>query len=406
MDEQTAFGNGRDPLGALMPGDQPQVGGAAVGPLSGVTFLAKDIIDVAGFVTSAGNPDWARSHGPAAAHAWAVQRMLDQGATLTGKAVTVEMAYSILGENPFYGTPSNPNAPGRVPGGSSSGSAAGVAGGLATVALGSDTGGSVRIPAAFCGIHGLRPTHGAVSLEGVFPLAATFDTLGWFARDAAMLGRVGAALLPADGDSTAFARLLIATDAFDRTPPEVRQPLLRAAERVARLLARHETAMAPEGVAGGFNGWFEAFRILQSVAFAAQHRAWIKARNPRFSAEIGERVKQALAVPAESAGPQEAARAAVRDHLEQLLGADGLLCLPTAPCPAPPLGLAGEAAAKFRKDCLSLTAAAGLAGLPQISLPLAEIDGLPLGLGLIAPRGRDRALLAFAAKVERLPAGA
>ena len=188
--------------------------GAPGGPLAGLAFAAKDLFDVAGHPTGAGNPDWERTHPVPTRHAWAVQRLLDQGATLIGKTVTDELSLGILGENAFYGTPVNSCAPDRVAGGSSSGSAAAVAAGLCDTALGTDTGGSVRVPASFCGVYGIRPTHGRLPLAGMMPQAPSSDTTGWFARDAPTFARVSGVML---GESIAAARpsqLIVAVDAF------------------------------------------------------------------------------------------------------------------------------------------------------------------------------------------------
>src|ERR1700761_6468602 len=179
-----------DPLGAFVPGVDVRLPGRAGGPLAGLTFAAKDLFDVAGFVTGCGNPDWAATHEAAQADAWAVDALLQAGATLLGKTITDEISLGLLGINKFYGTPQNPRAPDRVPGGSSSGSASAVAGGLVDVALGTDSGGSVRIPASFCGLYGLRPTHGRIPTEGMMTQAPSFDTVGYFARNATTFGQV------------------------------------------------------------------------------------------------------------------------------------------------------------------------------------------------------------------------
>ena len=184
-----------DPLGALVPHGHVEIAGRTAGPLAGVSFAVKDIFDVAGTVTGCGNPDWLAGHGAAERHAPAVQMLLDAGGRLVGKTVTEELAFSAVGINPHYGTPRNSAAPGRVPGGSSSGSAAAVGGGLVALALGSDTGGSVRVPASYNGIYGMRPSHGRISLAGVMPLAPSFDTVGWFARDPQLLATAGRVLL-------------------------------------------------------------------------------------------------------------------------------------------------------------------------------------------------------------------
>src|SRR5216684_1285900 len=199
-----------DDINAFVPGPQAHIEGRAGGPLSGLTFAAKDLFDVAGFPTGGGNPDWERSNPVPTRHAWAVQRLLDAGATLIGKTITDEVSLGILGENPFDGTPLNPTAPDRVPGGSSSGSASAVAQGLCDIALGTDTGGSVRVPASFCGLHGIRPTHGRLDVTGMMRQAPSSDTTGWFARDAHTFARVSEVMLGESIPTTLPARLVIA----------------------------------------------------------------------------------------------------------------------------------------------------------------------------------------------------
>src|ERR1700728_3853832 len=201
-------------VNAFVPGPRSRIDGAAGGPLSGLTFAAKDLFDVAGVPTGGGNHDWARWNPMPAKHAWAVQTLLDAGATLIGKTITDEVSLGILGENAFDGTPLNTKAPDRVPGGSSSGSAAAVAAGLCDTALGTDTGGSVRVPASFCGLYGIRPTHRRLDLTGMLPQAPSADTTGWFARDADTFARVSAVMLREAPSVPLPHRLLIAVDAF------------------------------------------------------------------------------------------------------------------------------------------------------------------------------------------------
>src|SRR5215813_11990878 len=210
-----------DEIGAFVPGEQFRIEGRAGGPLSGLTFAAKDLFDVAGHPTGGGNPDWARQNPVPTRHAWAVQRLLDAGATLIGKTITDEVSLGILGENPFDGTPLNPAAPDRVPGGSSSGSASAVAQGLCDVALGTDTGGSVRVPASFCGLYGIRPTHGRLDLAGMMQQAPSSDTTGWFARDVGTFAKVSEVLLDEVVPTALPRRLVIAVDAFAFADPEV-----------------------------------------------------------------------------------------------------------------------------------------------------------------------------------------
>src|SRR3984893_10212556 len=214
-----------DDINAFVPGPRVRIEGRPGGPLSGLTFAAKDLFDVAGFPTGGGNPDWERSNPVPTRHAWAVQRLLDAGATLIGKTITDEVSLGIVGENAFYGTPTNPQAPGRVPGGSSSGSAAPVAAGLCDTALGTDTGGSVRVPASFCGLYGIRPTHGRIDMSGVMPQAPSSDTTGWFARDIGTFAKVSSVMLDEPIPTTLPTRLIIAVDAFAFADPEVAEAL-------------------------------------------------------------------------------------------------------------------------------------------------------------------------------------
>jgi len=178
-----------DPLGAFCRENHIAVKGSRRGPLAGLAFAAKDAFEIAGARTGFGQPDWLRTHEPATDTADAVKRVLAAGADMTGKTHCDELCYSLTGENVHFGTPVNVNAPGLVPGGSSNGSAAAVAGGLVDAALGTDTGGSVRVPECFCGLFGIRPSHDRISLAGVVGQAPSFDTIGWFARDGDLIAR-------------------------------------------------------------------------------------------------------------------------------------------------------------------------------------------------------------------------
>src|ERR1700757_1744768 len=201
-----------DDINAFVPDPPVHIEGRLGGPLAGLTFAAKDLFDVAGHPTGGGNPDWARSNPVPTQHAWAVQTLLDAGAALIGKTITDEVSLGILGENPFYGTPVNSRAPGRVPGGSSSGSAAAVAAGICDTALGTDTGGSVRVPASFCGLYGIRPTHGRIDTTRMLPQAPTSDTTRWVARNAETSAKVSSVMR---GEPIPHARptsLVIAVD--------------------------------------------------------------------------------------------------------------------------------------------------------------------------------------------------
>lgn len=384
-----------DALGAFCRHTHVAVAGSATGPLAGLTFGVKDIYDIAGHKTGFGNPDWLETHPPAARTAPVVATLLAAGADLLGKTQTDELTYSLNGENTHYGTPVNVNAPGRIPGGSSSGSAAAVAGGLVDFALGSDTGGSVRAPASFCGIYGIRPTHGRIALEGVCPLAQSFDTAGWFARDATLLERVGRVLL-GTAPASIPGRILLAQDALlllDAAAVAALQPALARIEEV--LGALQPVTVSAEGLPQ----WFQAFRILQGAEIHAQLGDWVAGVQPKLGPGVRERMQWVATIGAEEVARAQAMRDAARSRMQSLLVERAVLVLPTVPDIAPRCNTPAAALDDFRARAMSLLCIAGLAGLPQVSLPLAKLHGCPLGVSLIAARGEDALLLALARRI-------
>jgi amidase len=377
----------RGDLGAFIPGPRLSIDGAENGSLAGLSFACKDLIDIAGSVTGGGNPDWRRTHAPALRHAPVVERLLAAGARLIGKTVSDELAFSLEGANVHEGTPSNPRCPDRLPGGSSSGSSVAVAAGLADFALGTDTGGSVRVPASFCGVFGFRPTHGAVSLEGVLPFAPSYDTVGWLAREGSVLRRVGRVLLGEEA-ATPPQRWLLARDAFDLCDSRCVEALYAAA-----------TAFGAAEIAL-FDGeealWLEAYRVLQGAEIWSSLGPWVAATRPRFGSAIAARFEDAAAIPADLAARLAPVRARIAARLGALLEPGTAMILPTAPCVAPRKDASAEEIGEFYRRALTLTSPAGHAGLPQLSLPLAEIDGCPLGLSIVSRRGSDASLLTVA----------
>ncbi|BBE74868.1 amidase [Oharaeibacter diazotrophicus] len=383
----------RDPLGAFVPGTACVVQATGDGPLAGTTFAAKDLFDVAGHVTGCGNPDWARTHAPAKRHAAAVKALLDAGSTLVGKAITDEISLGLVGRNRFEGTPLNPKAPDRVPGGSSSGSASAVAGGLVDTALGTDSGGSVRTPAAFCGLYGLRPTLGRISCEGMMLQSPTFDTCGWFAADGEMFARVGAVLLGAPIGGPAFSRMIVATDCFAIADEPVRAALAPA---VARLAGAFASVVEAPLATGDILEWSAAQSLLQRAEFSATFAPFVEAAVPRFSIEVGTTLALAALIgEADLVGPK-AFRAEATARMVDLLGDDGVICLPTTPILPPPRDEPFSALMRSVGRIVELTAIAGLTGHPQVNLPLADHGGIPVGLSLIGPKGSDERLVAFA----------
>jgi amidase len=370
---------------------------------------------VAGETCCCGNPDWLASHDPAGQTAPAVEALLQAGADLRGKTLTDEIAFSLNGQNFHYGTPRNAAAPDRIPGGSSSGSASAVAGKAVDFALGSDTAGPVRIPAAYNGIFGIRPSHDAVALAGVMPLAPSFDVVGWFARSADLLSRIGSVLLPADrGDLAPMSRLLIGEDAFvfadDAVAAKVRKAIARigdlfAAQDAVTLAPADDADLSPTGQ--GLKDWVQWFRGHQPREVWASHGAWIERVGPRFSPDVDARLKLARQLAAIPVTDEDGLRDRVTAALDRLL--DGaVLVIPTAPCPAPLKDAEPDVFLALRDRILGLTSIAGLARLPQVQIPIGSADDhgeAPVGLSLIGRRGSDRALLALAERVaERIAA--
>lgn len=373
--------------------------GVSGGPLSGLTFAAKDIFDIAGYVTGGGNPDWRRTHEPAARTAWAVQVLVDAGATMVGKTITDEITRGIFGENAHDGTPVNPRAPDRVPGGSSSGSASAVAGGLVDFALGSDTGGSVRVPASFCGLYGLRPTHGRIPLDGVLLQAPSYDTVGWFARDLDTFARVGTVLLHNSSVATRPRRLVIAEDAFEVADTAVQEALRPIVDRVAALIGPSTTERL---ASTSLSDWSGQQQVLQGREAWETARDWIDRVNPRFSFEVAERYVAARGYTDADVAAAKILRETVRVRMASVLADGAVVCLPTAPTPAPLRGERMAVRNLLRPRISMLTCIAGTTGAPQLTLPLAEVDGLPVGLSLLGPRGSDELLIAFAREVVEL----
>jgi amidase len=373
---------------AFVPHTQVARARRGEGPLSGLSFAAKDLLDIRGHAASAGHPAWAATHGAAERDAPVLASLLAAGADLVGVTIMDELAYSLAGQNPHYGTPANPRAPQRLCGGSSCGSAAAVAACLCDFALGTDTGGSLRVPASFCGLFTLRPTHGRLSTEGVVPLAPSFDTLGFLARDAATFERVAAHLFGAAAELKP-RRILVARDAFARTEPAARAVLEAALQQLLDKLGLGAERI--DVARPGFEALRTAFRRLQGREVWATHGTWVTRVAPDFSPAVRERFAMArgLFESGEGQADDEALRAGLRDDLDRMLEPGVLLCLPAAPGIAPRLDDGGPQLEAARAATLELTSIASLAGVPQLVVPARVLSDAPLGLSFVAARGAD-----------------
>lgn len=376
------------------------------GRLDGLTFAVKDLIDVAGRKTGCGNPRWLETHPPATAHAMCVELLLAEGARCVGKTVTDELAFSLIGENHFYGTPLNPRSPDRVCGGSSSGSASAVACGLADFALGTDTGGSVRVPSANCSLWGYRPTHGIVSVAGVNPLAPSFDTVGVLAATREILVLAMSVLLSTHKEESAKPGTIhLLREAFDICDDDVRSALEAPLARLRNAFGSQLRETSLREVDGDAQckdlvNWFEVYRILQRAEAECCLGPWVAAENPPLGPTISESFHLARTLDRSLIPGLTQRREEYFRRMKSFLGDRDLLCIPTAPSPAPLKGSIRkreQSPAGYYPRALSLTSIAGVARAPQVSVPVAETSGAPLGLSFIGRTGSDAFFLAFIA---------
>ena len=374
----------------LVPGLDVRIDGAPQGLLDGMRFAAKDLFDVAGYPTGGGNPDW-QAPVPTK-HAWLVQTLLDAGADLTAKTITDEVSLGILGENAFYGTPLNPKAPEHVPGGSSSGSASIVATGDVDFAIGTDTGGSVRVPASFCGLFGIRPTHGRLNLSGMMAQAPRSDTAGWFARDAETFAKVSEVVLGERTDAS-VSKLLVAVDAFGIADPTTAAALQPAVDALAELVGeRRDETMSPPGL----SVWAKAQRTLQPWEGWLTFKDWLDKHNPRMAYSVARNLALASMIPESERQWAEMMRLDARARMHYLLDEQTVLCMPTTPFPAPAKGLPVDTQTPLRNRIACLCSHGGLTGVCQVSVPVTLAEGRPVGLSLVGAPGADATLVALA----------
>ncbi|MCW5655371.1 amidase [Hydrogenophaga sp.] len=385
-----------DTVGAWVPHGRFLRPGRAAGPLVGLRFAAKDVFDVAGHPTGAGNPAWLASHPVPAVSSPLVDALLQAGAALAGKVLTDELAYSIHGDNLHYGTPVNSAAPGRVTGGSSSGSAAAVAARLVDVALGTDTGGSTRVPASYCGLWGLRTTHGLLPTDGLVPLHPLFDTPTWLAHDARTFERVADVLLAPSAWTP--RRVIEPVDAWAEADAVFQPALSTARDALALLLQAPVQTLAAAG-AEGLDAWRQTYVTASAHDGWQTHGEWISTHDPGFAPPIAARWRFASTVGAEDAQAARARAEGIRERVRQWLGDDGVAVLPSAASLAPLRDADPAAVDAVRLRTLRITCIAGLAGLPQVSLPLQSPEGVPLGVSLLGPAGSDRALIGLAVRL-------
>ena len=380
-----------DSANCLVPDTQKKpIIGDKTGPLSNLSFVAKDLFDVAGHKTSNGSPDFYNNTAPASKNADAITKLLDSGATLMGMTICDEFFYSLTGSNHHYGTPINTKAPSRLPGGSSSGSAAAVAAGLVDFSLGSDTGGSVRIPASFCGVWGVRPTFGRVSLKGGRAMAPSFDTAGWFSSKPDLMPLIGSVLLEGKQATSEIKKFIVVEDAVTRSDYEIRAAFNSFIEKVFGNDIERAT-LAPEGL----DSWWEAFRVIQGGEVKTTNLPWVRANNASLGPGIKERFETAEAITEVEFKSAQKQREAIKEKIDVIMPPETVFVLPTAPCIAPQKNATSKTLDSFRSNAMALTCIAGLAGLPQLSIPALSVNGCPAGVSLIGAKGMDEKILSL-----------
>jgi len=384
---------------AFMPYPSSPVAHAATGPLSGLSFAAKDIYHVKGYPTSGGQPMLMALWGVQDRTAPVVQSLLDAGARFVGKTVTDELAFSMNGQNAHYGAPINGAVAERISGGSSSGSASAVSNRLCDFALGSDTGGSVRAPANHCGLVGMRPSQGRISLQDTMALSPSLDTCGWFARDVPTFARVAQVLLGDDAQPLPKQiRLLAPSDMWALAIPGALKALKPVRQKIEQCLGKAKTVRVMND---DMDTMYWHFRAIQGREAWDVHGGFLQRFRPVLGAAVAQRFDWSSKVTDDQVAKARAFREVWRAHMQDFLGTDGVLLMPTMPDVAPLIRQTDAELEVYRNRATSLLCVAGMAGLPQVSLPLASHQGAPLGISLVGPEGSDRSLVKLAEHIYR-----
>jgi aspartyl-tRNA(Asn)/glutamyl-tRNA(Gln) amidotransferase subunit A len=364
------------------------------GSLDGLSFVFKDLFDVEGFVTGAGNPKWLETHSKAESSSPLIVSLLNAGAECKGRVQTDELAYSLNGINVHYGTPVNPLAPECLPGGSSSGSVVAVAKGDVDFSIGTDTGGSVRVPASYCGLFGLRPTLGQLSLENSFTLAESFDTAGLFSRDLLTLKNVYACLGP-ESQSQTVAQTLVLDESLSKTMGSERLNELKLWADSANIQLEYSNALQDAGYKLGELS--ALFRTVQGYEIIARHSIWLDKWQHTLAPAIQERVVWARTISAQAYQEGKEQQAEFANWLaEQLAGKETLWVLPTTPGKPPKLTTPDADLAEYRSDLMGLTSLAGLSGFPQLHIPMRKLTIGPCGVSLLGSANSECDLIATA----------
>lgn len=369
------------------------------GPLDGLTFAVKDNIDVAGYKTSNGSKSWLDTHPPAVSHAVCVEQLLNAGARCVGKTICDELTHSLDGESFFYGTPVNPKAPNRIPGGSSSGSVSAVACGLVDFALGTDSAGSTRVPASHCGIVGMRPTIHRISESGVLPFAPSSSTVAAFANKLSVLEKVMRVLLSSnESPEVPIRNLYLLDDGFEMADPDVRDfsdvlTLLKQAKNITIKSVNLEIIYGEPISLSDFRK--RIFAIIQQTEIWNAVGPWIESVNPEMSPVVREDMSHHKNFNRSHLNEALRLQNHFRAKIKEFMKPGDLFCFPTVPMPAPLKGelINAEKCRDYYVRTMNMTSFSGVLGLPEITIPVKMVDDAPLGLSLVAGPGQDEFLL-------------
>ena len=358
------------------------------GILNNLNFVLKDMCQIKDLKTSCGNPDFYKMCKPSPKNATFLKHLFNEGAILNGITVCDEFFYSVIGENSHYGTPKNLNAPNCVPGGSSSGSAAALTTKKYDFSIGSDTGGSVRVPASFCGLLGIRPTHGRIVSDGVYPMAPSFDTVGWFANDIEIFRKVSSVLLNnKHASNISFNRYVVAEDLLELAENDIQRQFNTYLKKVFPNLKKIKLSKFEKSdIANNF-------RILQGGEINQYVIPWIKDNKPQISSEINNRIEMASKISINEINDAKAFRENLIKEVNNSIPEGDIALFPTAPFSAPICGQTDEALGSDRKKIMEMTSIAGMTSRPQISIPKFKGKTGPVGISMLGWINSDEILL-------------
>ncbi len=383
-----------DALQSFVRDNHIAIEGLNEGRLKKYKFAAKDVFRIKGSTWGNGHPEWLANSEPDKFTASAIKKLLDTGADLVGKTVCDELCYSISGENWHYGNPLNAADTRRLAGGSSSGSAVATAAGLVDFALGSDCLGSVRVPASYNGVIGLRPTYDRIANDGEVPYCESMDVLGYFASEVEVFQDVTTTLMEEDSEQVNFKKILVIEDAFEIVDTEVRDAFKETIDEIGADLGIVESVrIADEGL----DYWVkEVFQIVQGYEVWDSYGGFINKYQPRLSPGPKERLKNASMISKADYLKAKEKQIEFAQRIDKLLADGAVLILPTTSSIAPLRTASLEEIDRLRGQSSKLLIISALAGIPQITLPLLSLDDAPLGVSLMSAKNTDRRLVDFA----------